>query len=154
MNFSTLVTSCYKMSCKFVLIFFLTGCSREPLCLYTEYVGIEQYASFHVKTPDPWLACPEIGQRLVVKWDIPLCYWKYPSLHVAVTIRTFDGKEEKVDFPVCRQFETREWKIFNEDYNCSGGIATYKAELLSGEVPLLCRQHILWNETIVLDNSE
>lgn len=132
------------------LICVIVGCSRKPLELYTQRIGIEQYASFHVKTPDPFLACPEIGQRLIVKWDIPPCFWKYPLLHVVITLRFFNGEENFINFPVRKFKEIKEWKLVNEDFAKFGGIATYKAELLSEEVPLFSWYHILWNETISL----
>lgn len=137
----------------FLCALLLTGCCSQTLQLYTEFIGVEQYASYHVGTPDPYLCCPELGQILVVKWDLPPHICRMKNLHVDIRVRYYDGSEEQIIFPVRKRDETRIWKVVDDLYNTCGGIATYKAILFSEFTPLYTHEHLLWNETIQVGQS-
>jgi hypothetical protein len=72
----------------------------------------------------------------------------YPNLHVEVTIRYYDGSEEIALFPIRKRDETCIWKVVNEFFDCTGGIATYRAIIYSETVPIYSWDHVLWNRTI------
>lgn len=127
---------------------FLAGCCYNTLDLYTEFLGIEQYASYYVETPDPALCNPDYGQMLVIKWNVPNHFWDYPELHILVTVRYTNKKEEDIDFPIYQKTGRYMWKIMNEEFITKGCIATYKAVLMSGDTPLYLWNQTLWNETI------
>ncbi|MFA6914963.1 MAG: hypothetical protein WC222_01075 [Parachlamydiales bacterium] len=130
------------------LCILLAGCCKNTLELYTEFLGVEQYASYYIGTPDPALCNPDFGQMLVVKWDLPSEYLCYGRIHILVTLRYQSGKEEEIDLPLCKRSGTSSWKLMNENFLATGGIATYKAVLMSDSTPLSYWNQTLWNETI------
>lgn len=136
---------------RFVVLICLAGCTKPPLEVYSEYLGIEQYASYHVNSPDPCLFCPEIGQQLIIKWNIPHEYLCYPDLKIIIIVRLQNGEERQAEILCERASGETAWKIIRREYLETGGISTYKVELYSGEIPLISTQHSLWNETIQLN---
>lgn len=132
------------------LALLLTGCCKNTLELYTEFLGIEQYASYYIGTPDPALCNPDYGQMLVIKWNLPKQYLCYDKLHISVLIRYQNRTEEEIDLPINKRSGISEWRIMNDNFYLTGGIATYKATLFSDSTPLCNWKHSLWNETITI----
>lgn len=138
----------------FLIFAILSGCNTCPLHLHTEYIGIEQLASYYVRAPDPKLCCPDIGQRLVISWNLQEKIFCYPDLRLVVSIQFKNGEEKVITYPVNNSHQTILHYCVNEDFERTGGIITYKAELRSGVYCLEIWKHLLWNETIRLDIPE
>lgn len=128
----------------------LLSCSRQPLELYSERVGKDQLASFHVHTPDPHLNFPDEGQRLVVQWSLTEAEWALSDLHISLKVRFYNGEERSLDLPLNERYGLFILPILNEEFYNTGGLATFKAELFSGSRSLFLWRHQLWNETVDL----
>lgn len=136
------------------IFFLLTGCSTNLLTVYTEYINPEDLASYHVRTPDPRLTCPQVGQHLIVSWSLPKNYLNYEDLHILITIRFRNREEEEKRISICKATGTYYYTILNEQFFEKGGILTYKCELIgSGEI-LAKWCHQIWVDLITIDTSE
>lgn len=134
----------------FLIFAFLFLCSCERLSVHTDYVSIENLASYHVRTPDPLLNNPPVGQRLLATWRLTKSEMDLEDLHLQITIR-FGNREQIVqNVPICKIRGTYIYSLLNEDYYKKEGILTYKVELLSGTTVLETWVHQLWTELIEL----
>lgn len=134
----------------------LCSCSPNTLTTQTNYLNREQLASYHVGTPDPALATPIIGQRLLVHWNLDKAYLCCEDLYLYVHIR-FGNREEHIEkvaiFDSSGYFS---YKLMDEEFCEKESIATYKIEIYGNGSLILCRQHQLWVELIQIgeDNCE
>lgn len=132
------------------ILLLLTGCSKEPLTVYTEYINPEDLASYHVRTPDPRLICPQVGQRLIASWSIPKYYLDYEDLHLLITIRFYNREEEVKKVLICQSTGSYYYTVLNKQFFDTGGILTYKVDLIgSGEI-LAKWRHQIWVDLIRL----
>ena len=60
----------------------LSSCVYERLSVYTDYVGLDSLASYHIGTPDPELANPHLGQRLLISWRLSREYRERDDLQI------------------------------------------------------------------------
>jgi hypothetical protein len=129
-------------------LLFFTGCSRERLTVYTDTVTYQKLASYLVGTPDPELYCPQIGQRLIISWQVPPC--SIPSLFIRVRFRDLTQREIKADFDKRRGIYAVEH--VDEEYEKHGAILAYSVELRDGDQLLEKVDHQLWTELITVGN--
>lgn len=112
-----------------VFAFLLCGCaSQTTLSVFTEYVSVETLPSYQIGTPDPRLYCPDIGERLHIKWSLsPECHYGDVALHLIVI---FGNREEQdVWMTLNEPVGTYVYSLMNEEYWEQKGIFTYKIEL-------------------------
>ena len=128
-----------------ILVLLLTSCSSNYLSVYTDFVGIETLASFHVGTPDPELKCPSYGQRLHIAWCVPCPI----DLSIRARIRFANLQEVDWVFPVTLPRGRVTYVLLNEEYDTTGGILSYKVDLLEGDKVLEEERHALWTELIL-----
>ncbi len=134
-------------------LFMLSGCSQPFLTVHTDYLSHENLASYHVRTPDPLLNHPPIGQRLIVTWSIPKNYLAFDDLHLEISIR-FRNREQLVEnLSLLKRSGTYVYALLNEDYTAKRGILTYKVNLIGNGQPLEEWRHQIWAELIVMDQS-
>ena len=132
---------------------FITGCIRQPLTVYTDYVNKEDLASSHVETPDPQQNCPDIGQRLVIFWALP---WKFKNrndLYLQYSVRLRDHTEISERLHLIRKSGYECYFVKNEDFFQSGGIATFKVAVFGSEGVIYEWIHPLWVDLIEIGNS-
>jgi hypothetical protein len=129
-----------------VLLFVATGCS-ERLVVYHQFMKPEDAASARVHTPDP--SPPEEGERLVIFWSFPEDYREAPSKELSLTIRYRNGDERAVIYPLEGRGSYEIYDLRGEAYRESGGIASYKAELLADHQLIEQWRHQVWVERIV-----
>lgn len=136
----------------FFLLFFccclVMGCTQSRLKVHTDYVSHENLASYYVDTPDPFLNCPPVGQRLIISWKVPKDDLLLDDLQVQATIRFRNREEVTVKIPICKSRGYYIYSLLNDDYFAKCGILTYKVELIGGGMILEEWQHQIWHELI------
>jgi hypothetical protein len=134
----------------FFLLLLLTSCTaRETLRVQSDFITRESLASDFVGTPDPKRFCPPQGQRIVISWSLPPSYLEYQNLKMILTIRLEDRTELQKVIPIFKKRGTYEYRLINEEYYNSGGIQTYKVDLMSNDFCLEAWRHQLWVERII-----
>jgi hypothetical protein len=148
---STIKKVCWLM----MMICFGCLCSCNPyrLNVQTHYLNREYLASFHVHTPDPFKDNPEIGQRMLIQWNIPRHERCYQNFQLNIAIRLRNRQDKTIIFPLTRSKGTYLYTLLNQEFLTSGGIATYKVELLGDGAILESWKHPLWTELISFDFS-
>lgn len=138
---------------RLICLLFLTSCSNEHLSVHTEYINAEYLASYHVRTPDPLLANPPYGQQLIVQWNIPRDYLSYEDLHLRVQIRFRNRKEIIQEVPIHQRLCCYQYELLNSAFCETGGILTYKIEIIGDGCVLDDWRHQLWTELIHVGNE-
>lgn len=137
--------------CLSICLFF--GCTRQVLTVQTEFLSHENLASYHVRTPDPRLWNPPIGQRLLINWRIPVYFGKMTDLKLVLKLRFYDHTEKTELIEVAKPTGIYIYSLLNEEYCEKKGILTYKAQLWSGNHILDEWRHQLWVELITLQQD-
>lgn len=137
----------YKFVCLFILLG-LYGCSHNHLTVYTDYVSHHNLASYYIATPDPSQNNPPIGQRLIISWLLPKSYNCYEDIHLDVAIRFKNRKLVTFEVPICSHLDSFIYPIMNEDYCETGGILSYKIDLVADGVVTEEWLHQFWVELI------
>lgn len=132
----------------FLAIGFLTSCQVHHLNVQTQYITQENLASYYVGTPDPEKNCPTIGQRLLIEWSLPKDDLCGRDLKLNLKIRFRDKTEDEMRLPIQEKSGTYLYYVINKKYCQTGGIATYKADLIADDCILETWQHPLWSELI------
>lgn len=131
----------------------LTGCAWPHLNVQTQYLSHENLASYYVRTPDPQLDHPIIGQRLLVQWSLsPQDVTE--DLQLYLKLRFCNHQEQELTFTICKRRGTYVYDLVGQEYCQSGGLLTYKVELRKGECILTSWTHPLWANLISFDFSE
>lgn len=125
----------------------VSSCGKPPLTLYTQYIDRRELASYHVGTPDPKLDCPDIGQRLVVKWNVPLDS-KIEECRIEMKALLGNRQTKSWSFGLSCRNGYRLIELLNEEYCQTQGFVAFKAELWEGLLLRAVWQHQLWNETV------
>lgn len=134
----------------FFLIFTLSSCTKH-LSVQTRYLSEESLASYYVNTPDPNLLHPIAGQRLLIMWNLPKEYEIYEELEVHLKVRWRNHQEERVIIPVKDNLRGYYmYDLVKERYCESGGILTYKVEVVGDGIILDSWIHPLWAKLIIL----
>lgn len=129
----------------------LYSCNQSSLTVQTDYISHKNLASYYVKTPDPRLNFPTIGERLIVGWAVPKEYLNYENLHLKITIR-FRNREEMIEiFHLSKTRGTYVFNLLNADYISTRGILTYKIDLIGGDVILEEWRHRIWKDLILIN---
>jgi hypothetical protein len=138
----------------FCLVTLLTGCSKLYLEGEVDYLSRAYLASYQIRTPDPRLFAPMIGQRMLVSWGVPDDYLCIEDLYLKVTIRFGDRSQivREVPIEITRGYYI--YKLAGEDFECRKGIQTYKLEIIGNGQILIAWYHQLWVELITVGAKE
>lgn len=126
----------------------------QRLDVQTRYLGLETLASYYVGTPDPQLDRPPVGQRLIISWNLTKENLTLNDLHLRVTVRLRDHKEHVVTVPITNRKGYYFYDVTNHDYCETGGIVTYKVEIVGKGQIIDCWRHPLWVELIKFEPSQ
>lgn len=124
------------------------------LTVHADYLTRESLASYYVDTPDPLLNCPPFGQRLVITWSVPRTVLKQQNPHLELTLRKRNREEIVKWIPLTKQRGTTLYCLLNDEYCESGGIITYKVQLIADECVIEEWRHQLWADLIQIDQEE
>jgi hypothetical protein len=127
---------------------------RQILTVQTEYLSHENLASYHVRTPDPLLWNPPIGQRLLVSWQLPPSIKCTEDLALNIQLHFHNHTTKTEIVPVRRNTGTYVYALLNADYSEKKGILTYKVQLTLADQILEEWRHQLWVELITLNEDK
>jgi hypothetical protein len=144
-----------RICCYLVLLplFLLTGCKQYYLSICQEWVDVRYLASTNVSTPDPRQAHPPVGQQLLLDWRIPAdIYAKHPE--VVLDLILWDYTARQVRYPIKRRMDFATYRLFNEDYEKTGGILTYQAKIVTEDGKVFREwKHQLWVNLITVKDE-
>lgn len=131
----------------------LPGCRQYYLSVLQEWVDVRYLASTRVGTPDPRQDHPPIGQKLILDWRIPKeIFKKKPELVLDLIL--WDYSTRQVRIPIKRPMDFATYRLFNEDYEKTGGILTYKAEIITSDGQVFREwKHQLWVNLITISDE-
>jgi hypothetical protein len=143
------------MKAIFLCLLLLTaGCDKYGLSVQQQYVDVRYLASTHVGTPDPRQSHPPVGQQLVVEWHVPNALLKEEPRAVLHVIY-WDLSERSFTFPIAYRTGYSTYALLDADYERTGGILTYRAEILTGAGEVYKEWvHQLWVRLITLEEAE
>jgi hypothetical protein len=129
----------------------LTGCSKYYLSLRQVPVDASYPASSQVGTPDP--GPPPHGQKIVLQWAVPPeLLDQNPQIIFHVIFR--NHTEKTFVYPIESRLGSEVYSLLNQDYDASGGILTYAAEIMTPDHHVYREwKHQLWVNLITLDEE-
>ena len=132
----------------FLLLWILSSCTANPLTIQSKYLTVEDLASYNVGSPDPTKECPNIGQRLIVRWALDPCAMKAEEQMLHLHIRYGTQKEHLVTHTIEEQRGVLIYDLLNEEYFEQQGILSYYAEILADGALTEQWIHQIWTERI------
>jgi|HubBroStandDraft_4_1064222.scaffolds.fasta_scaffold231309_2 hypothetical protein len=136
-----------------LLFLFSTGCRQYYLSVCQQWVDVRYLASTHVATPDPRQEHPPIGQMLIFDWRIPKeIFNKNPK--IVLDLILWDYTTRKVEIPIKRRMDFATYRLLNEEYEKSGGMLTYQAQIVTEDGQIFQQwKHQLWVNLITIDHE-
>lgn len=142
------------MRCRLALLcLLLTGCGPS-VTVQTDYLSRKNLASYKVGTPDPHINHPNIGERLIIQWSLPKKVVKYRDAHLQVTLRFRNYDECTYSIPLKKKYGTTTYDLTNTPYYESGGIQTYKIDVVANGCILKEWKHQLWVDLIKIGEPD
>lgn len=132
----------------------LSSCSFRRLDVQTRYLSHENLASYYVRTPDPALECPIVGQRLLIQWSLSKREFEGKDLQLYLKLRFRNHQEQEITRILCRNQGVYLYDLTNQAYCESGGLLTYHVEIRQGDCVVESWTHPLWTTLIQFDLSE
>ncbi len=131
----------------------LSGCKQYYLSVCQEWVDDRYLASTNVSTPDPRQDHPPIGQMLILDWRVPAdILKKKPEIVLDLVLWDYTTREIKI--PLKRRMDFATYRLFNEEYEKSGGILTYKARIITEDGSVFREwKHQLWVNLITVKDE-
>ena len=141
----------------FPFLFFLlacSGCRPYYLTVMQEWVDVRYLASTYVNTPDPRQENPPMGQKLILDWRVPKeILKKHPE--VVLDLILWDYTTRQIRIPIKHGMDSRPSRLFDEEYEKTGGILTYKAEIITEDGEIFREwKHQLWVNLITVSDIQ
>ena len=110
-------------------------------------------ASTHVSTPDPRQENPPLGQKLIVDWRVPKEIFDQKP-EVVLDLIFWDYTTRQVKIPISHRMDFLAYKLLNEEYEKTGGILTYKAQIVTQDGSVFREwRHQLWVSLIKINDQ-
>lgn len=135
-----------------VCFILFAACSSAKVVVDRYAVTPSELPSVYVESPDPRLKKPSYGQVLAVRYRIknPVSQ-KMPYL-LLLKIIYKNLEEETKSYTVFNEEGTFEFPVIDEAFEGTGGVLTYRAELMTFDGDLIAEfKHKLWFELISFD---
>jgi hypothetical protein len=130
-----------------------SSCDKYYVSVAQQWVDVRYLASTHVGTPDPRQDHPPVGQMMIVDWRIPKSLLNKKP-HIQLTMIFWNYTEKTICFPIEQRMGWVTYKLLDEEYDETGGILTYKAEIVSEDGSLFREwKHQLWVNLITIDEE-
>jgi len=142
-----------RIVCLLCLIFLCGGCQQYGVIAYQEKLDSSYWASTEVGSPDPRAQEPLKGKLLVAEWWVPKSLLQYdPVIRISMLFNNFTKR--CVEYPISSRVGYRQFAITGDYFEETGGILTYKVEILTcdGEV-YKSWHHQLYVELITIDDE-
>lgn len=136
-----------------ILSIIATSCERPLISAQTEFITRQSLASYQIGTPDPHLNHPVLGQRLMVKWNLPDNYMNYQDLHLETIVRFYNGTEQTYNFPITKTSGLHTLTVSAQTFCQTNGIVSYKINLIGDGCILSEWRHQLWVEIIKVEHD-
>ncbi len=132
----------------------LLGCKQYYLSVSQQWVDAEYLASTAVSTPDPRQNHPPVGQMLILNWRLPSeVFKKKPEIVLDLILWNYTTKQIKI--PIENKMDFATYRLFNEDYESSGGILTYRAKMVTQDGQVFREwKHQLWVNLITVTEDQ
>jgi hypothetical protein len=135
----------------FFCLFFLTSCNNYYLSLRQMPVDASYLASASIGSPDPRTKNPPYGQKIILQWRVPTLA-NNPQLVFTIVYK--NHTEKKFVYPIQRTIGYEVYSLLNKDYDETGGVLTYRAEIVGEDNTVLKEwKHQLWVNLITLDET-
>ncbi len=135
-------------------LLFLSSCEKYYVSVAQQWVDVRYLASTHVNTPDPRQLKPPVGQMIIIDWRVPKSILK-KNPHVELKVIYWNYTEKTVTFPIDQRMGWATYKVLDEEYDTTGGILTYKAEILTADGQKYREwKHQLLVNLITIDNDD
>ncbi len=129
-----------------LLLGIVAACSKTPVVTArTQYVDIKGLASVTVDTPDPKKDSAYWGEKLKIDWNTG--NEKSPVTLVA-RIRLRNGTEKRIEKKLVGKTGSEDISFDAHEFNLTGGIVSYKIELIANDKVIARSLHRLWIEPI------
>lgn len=131
------------------LTLFSSCCTPCHLSVQSLFITHEDLASTIVYTPDPRKECPDIGQKLIVRWS--LCSeqtMENEETLLLLKIRYGTGEERQILHEIHSSSGRMIYELLNEEYQELCGILAYKAEIIQNGSVINEWTHQVWTERI------
>jgi hypothetical protein len=139
--------------CAFLLLLLLTGCRPYYLSVCQEWVDVRYLASTAVNTPDPRQEHPPIGQMLIIDWRVPKDVFQKKPV-VVLDLILWDYSTKQIQIPITRRMDFATWRLLDADYEKTGGLLTYKAEIVTEDGAVFREwKHQLWVKLITIGDQ-
>lgn len=132
----------------------LNSCAPRPITVFSEYVSIENLASYSVNTPDPYLNNPAVGQKLYISWNVSDFSCKQFPLELKLFIRFRNRTEAVESFAINKTMGSYVYQLLGEEYFEKEGILCYKIQLLNDQEVLDEWRHQIWVDLITFPEVE
>jgi len=131
----------------------LASCDKYYVAVRQIPVNTSSLASAHVGTPDPRLAHPPLGQKLVVDWVVPgELLIKQPRVVLFLLYK--DHTEKKLSYPIEYKSGYAVYALLGEEFEKTKGLLTYRAEIVTAEGEIYRDwKHQLWVNLITLEQE-
>lgn len=136
-----------NIGCSLFIIGVLSSCQKQPLSVEVRYISEENLASYYVESPDPRLSYPRVGQELKIRWNIPDEYYTR-GMTLSILLNMHNYSERHYCFELKCQSGSKTLSVANDDFFATGGILSFKAQILKYGVPLYQATHQLHVELI------
>lgn len=132
----------------------LGGCMKPYyLSVCQKWIDPNYLASSQVSTPDPRQAHPPLGQMLILNWRLPSEVFEQQP-EVVIDLILWDYTTRQVRLPIHHPMDFATYRLVNDDYEKSGGILTYKAQVVTSKGESLYEwKHQLYVDLIVITDS-
>jgi hypothetical protein len=132
----------------------LTGCCPyEILDVHNDFLMPDRLASAHASTPDPRLECPLVGQRLRINWYMDQFAF-YKDVTLCINVRFINHSEDSLKLNVLKPRGMFCYFVVNDDYCDTGGIVSYKIQLIGDGSIIDEWIHPLWQDLITVGEKE
>ncbi len=133
----------------FALLLFLSlsACrTYSRVSISSEYVTLEQLASYRVGTPDPALNAPPVGQKVYIRWNLP--EFAGQQLSCKLYLRFKDRSEAIETIQLSDYYGIYVYSLLNQEYFARQGILSYKVEIFVDDALVEECRHHMWVDLI------
>lgn len=136
-------------------VFLLSSCaSNHLLHVQIHRISGEDFASAHVKTPDPGFDPSLVGEKLLIAWNLPVECFCNTSTQLKIRLRFRTGKEQEQIVMMQKPKGVWHYPHIGVSYQEKGPIEAYVVQILQDDRALTEQKHALWVEKIVFTGLE
>ena len=134
------------------LVLLLTSCSKDYMVVYDRAIYSDYLASVKMGTPDERKEQENIGERLIVCWQIPGdVFYEARGWEIVQKVRFGNREEKEIRHPLNSSKGRLRYDLLDEDYYAKKGISTYKFVLSNVDGIVETWKHQIWVDYIKIE---